>query len=63
MRRKLTTCRLPAPHPSQVITSMAGDFKLEEYAEADLLVNITHHQLVPRHEVLSLEEKKALLER
>jgi DNA-directed RNA polymerase I, II, and III subunit RPABC1 len=42
---------------------MAGDFKLEEYAEADLLVNITHHQLVPRHEVLSLEEKKALLER
>ncbi|MDA4132758.1 MAG: hypothetical protein OK454_06500 [Thaumarchaeota archaeon] len=29
----------------------------------DLLVNITHHELVPTHVVLSREEKAALLKR
>jgi len=42
---------------------MQARFKLEEFAEADLLVNITHHKLVPRHEVLDSEQKKLLLER
>jgi len=42
---------------------MAQQFRLEEFPEADLLVNITHHKLVPRHEVLSNEEKQLLLER
>ncbi|EAU85541.2 DNA-directed RNA polymerase I [Coprinopsis cinerea okayama7 len=47
----------------KVISAMASTYRLEEFAEADLLVNITHHTLVPRHEVLSPEEKKTLLER
>ena len=42
---------------------MHNKFKLEEFAEADLLVNITHHRLVPRHEVLTVDEKKLLLDR
>jgi DNA-directed RNA polymerases I, II, and III subunit RPABC1 len=42
---------------------MAQQYKLEEFSEADLLVNITHHTLVPTHEVLPPEEKKVLLER
>lgn len=42
---------------------MGADYKLEEYPEADLLVNITHHTLVPRHEVLPETDKKALLAR
>jgi DNA-directed RNA polymerases I, II, and III subunit RPABC1 len=42
---------------------MAAQYRLEEFAEADLLVNITHHTLVPRHEVLTPDEKKTLLER
>lgn len=42
---------------------MSQSYVLEEFSEADLLVNITHHTLVPKHEVLSPEEKKALLER
>jgi DNA-directed RNA polymerase I, II, and III subunit RPABC1 len=42
---------------------MQHTYKLEEFSEADLLVNITHHSLVPRHEVLTTEEKAALLTR
>lgn len=42
---------------------MSQDYKLEEFAEADLIVNITHHILVPKHEVMTPEAKKALLER
>ena len=47
----------------QVIVAMSNMYKLEEFSESDLLVNITHHTLVPRHEVLSPEQKKNLLER
>ncbi|TFY60032.1 hypothetical protein EVG20_g7574 [Dentipellis fragilis] len=47
----------------KVILAMQARFKLEEFAEADLLVNITHHKLVPRHEVLTQEQKRLLLEK
>jgi DNA-directed RNA polymerase I, II, and III subunit RPABC1 len=40
---------------------MAGTYTLEDFEEASLLVNITLHVLVPQHEVLTSEEKKALL--
>ena len=36
---------------------------IEYFSEQDLLVNITHHELVPRHVLLSAAEKKRLLER
>ncbi|KAH6659804.1 RNA polymerase Rpb5, C-terminal domain-containing protein [Truncatella angustata] len=36
---------------------------IEWFLEDDLLINITHHDLVPRHVVLSREEKTALLKR
>jgi len=52
-----------AYHLFQVISAMQARFRLEEFAEADLLVNITHHKLVPRHEILDPEQKKLLLER
>lgn len=47
----------------QVIVAMASQYRLEEFSESDLLVNITHHSLVPRHQVLSPSEKKALLDK
>ena len=37
--------------------------KIEVFNEQDLLVNITKHELVPKHILLSPEEKKALLDR
>lgn len=36
---------------------------IETFLEQDLLINITHHELVPKHVLLSPEEKQALLER
>ncbi|KAG5636069.1 hypothetical protein H0H81_009215 [Sphagnurus paluster] len=51
------------PSARKVIVAMAAQFRLEEFSESDLLVNIVHHTLVPRHDVLSQEEKKILLEK
>ncbi|KAJ3483393.1 hypothetical protein NLI96_g6347 [Meripilus lineatus] len=51
------------PSARKVIVAMASQYKLEEFSEADLLVNITHHALVPKHELLSAEQKKTLLEK
>lgn len=36
---------------------------IESFQEQDLLVNITHHELVPKHVLLSPREKQALLTR
>lgn len=42
----------------------AGDrAKIEVFLENELLVNITKHVLVPKHEVISEDAKKALLKR
>ncbi|KAA1081214.1 DNA-directed RNA polymerases II 24 kDa polypeptide (RNA polymerase II subunit 5) [Puccinia graminis f. sp. tritici] len=51
------------PSANKVIASMAQQFTLEAFQEAKLLVNITRHIMVPKHEVMKPEEKKALLAR
>lgn len=42
---------------------MSQQYRLEEFSESDLLVNITRHILVPEHKMLSPAEKKQLLEK
>ncbi|CAG7855120.1 DNA-directed RNA polymerases I, II, and III subunit RPABC1 Short=RNA polymerases I, II, and III subunit ABC1; AltName: Full=RPC24B [Serendipita indica DSM 11827] len=50
------------PAARKVLTGMP-QYQLEEFAETELLVNITQHTLVPQHEILSPEQKRLLLER
>ncbi|KAI1658468.1 DNA-directed RNA polymerases II 24 kDa polypeptide [Daldinia decipiens] len=45
------------------IAKFAQWTSIEWFLEEDLLINITHHELVPRHVLLSREEKVALLKR
>jgi len=51
------------PSAKKVIGAMSASYTLEDFEEASLLVNITHHTLVPKHEVLTPAEKKMLLEK
>ncbi|EJD06769.1 RPB5 subunit of DNA-directed RNA polymerase [Fomitiporia mediterranea MF3/22] len=51
------------PSARKFIVQMSVRYRLEEFSESDLLVNITRHILVPHHEVLTPEEKDTLLEK
>ncbi|CAL1414357.1 unnamed protein product [Linum trigynum] len=51
------------PFAKTCVAEMSNKFQLEVFLEAELLVNIKDHVLVPTHEVLTNEEKKTLLER
>ncbi|KAJ3432030.1 hypothetical protein M0813_00198 [Anaeramoeba flamelloides] len=50
-------------YSKKFITKLAPEIIIETFFEFELLVNITEHQLVPKHEVLSEEESKVLLKR
>eukprot|EP00026_Physarum_polycephalum_P017143 Phypoly_transcript_18260.p1 GENE.Phypoly_transcript_18260~~Phypoly_transcript_18260.p1 ORF type:complete len:227 (+),score=33.03 Phypoly_transcript_18260:64-744(+) len=47
----------------QALAEVAPKYILEQFLETELLVNITQHQLVPKHIVLTSDEKKSLLEK
>lgn len=51
------------PSASKVMATMAPKYVLEQFAESELVVNITEHVLVPQHIVLGDSEKKELLEK
>ncbi|XP_010535925.1 PREDICTED: DNA-directed RNA polymerases II and IV subunit 5A [Tarenaya hassleriana] len=51
------------PFARTVINEISSKFHLEVFQEAELLVNIKEHVLVPVHQVLASEEKRTLLER
>ena len=47
----------------QTLAEVSQSFTIEHFLENELLVDITEHELVPQHVVLSDEEKAALLAR
>ena len=49
------------PFAKQSLSEMQPKIMIEVFREAELLVNITKHVLVPEHRVLSTEEKLTLL--
>lgn len=51
------------PFARTCIQEISAKFHLEVFQEAELLVNIKEHVLVPEHQVLTNEEKKTLLKR
>lgn len=51
-----------SPSAIRLLTAIPGRF-CEHFLEQELLVNITHHELVPKHLLLSAIEKKKLLGR
>lgn len=51
------------PFAKQAVQEMSDAFRIEHFKEAELLVDITQHQLVPEHQVLTQNEKIELLRR
>lgn len=51
------------PFAKQAVQEMSDSFRIEHFKEAELLVDITQHQLVPQHELLTKSEKMELLKR
>lgn len=51
------------PSAKQALIDMAPKYILEQFLESELLINITDHELVPTHIILSIEEKNELLGR
>ncbi|KAA8493833.1 DNA-directed RNA polymerases II and IV subunit 5A [Porphyridium purpureum] len=50
------------PSAKDAVSIMSSQYRLELFAQNELLVNITQHVLVPKHEVLTDDQKRALLE-
>ncbi|KAM7195651.1 RNA polymerase Rpb5, C-terminal domain containing protein, partial [Naviculisporaceae sp. PSN 640] len=59
----LITAAALSSQARKVISVTQQYTQIECFLEEDLLVNITHHKLVPKHVLLSREEKAALLKR
>eukprot|EP00301_Raphidiophrys_heterophryoidea_P016808 c26467_g1_i1.p1 GENE.c26467_g1_i1~~c26467_g1_i1.p1 ORF type:complete len:220 (-),score=47.83 c26467_g1_i1:243-866(-) len=59
----ITENGLGAKAKSSIQEVQGKDFRIEEFLENHLLINITEHELVPKHTVLTDFEEKALLKR
>lgn len=62
VRRAILVARNPlTPSAKVAVREIASKFLLEVFLDEDLVVNIKNHIHVPEHQVLTPEEKKALL--
>lgn len=52
-----------SPAAKKTLQEMQSEYHLEDFPESDLLVNITKHFLVPKHTIMTSEEKTALIKR
>ncbi|KAG2385280.1 DNA-directed RNA polymerases II and IV subunit 5A [Vigna umbellata] len=62
-RAILVTQTSLTPFARTCISEISSKFHLEVFQEAELLVNIKDHELVPEHQILTEAEKKTLVER
>ncbi len=51
------------PSAKQSLVDMAPKYTLETFREAELMINVIAHELVPEHVVMTPDEKKELLAR
>lgn len=51
------------PYAKQVLQGLQPRFFIEQFTESELLVNITQHVLVPKHVLLTDEQKVTLLKK
>ncbi|CBY21598.1 unnamed protein product [Oikopleura dioica] len=51
------------PSAKQALDDMAPKYTLESFYEQELMINLTEHELVPTHAVLTDDEKNELLKR
>ena len=51
------------PSAKQAMKEVAPTFILEDFLESEMLINITEHELVPQHILLTAEEKEELFSR
>ncbi|WWC65146.1 uncharacterized protein I303_107760 [Kwoniella dejecticola CBS 10117] len=52
-----------SPAAKKTLQELASEYHLEDFQESDLLVNITRHFLVPKHQIMRKEEKDQLIKR
>lgn len=51
------------PSAKQAMRDVAPEYIMEDFLESEMLINITEHELVPQHILLTTEEKEELLSR
>lgn len=51
------------PSAKQAMKELAPTFILEDFLQSEMLINITEHELVPQHVLLTAEEKEELFTR
>lgn len=64
VRKAIVVVRMGlTPSAKQAMRNVGPEYFMEDFLESELLINITEHELVPRHIVLGPEEKAELFNR